>query len=326
MMEQRAVIAIRFLLGEPVREHQRSISRRRAMQLGAAAAAGVCTAHGAPARLRITQDQTFKATLLSEFGYGQIAFEPGPLQRQFEENHQLLLNMNEDSLLRPFRVREGLPAPGLEMGGWYSTNGSAPACPYGQWISALARMYAVTRDQATYDKIDRMIRSYSATLGRAGKFYENYRFPAYTYDKISIGLTDAHAYASHPLALDVLARATDAVLPYLPPKAIPHKDPPLPGGTDDESYTIPENLFLAWQRTGNRRYYDLAQRFIFHEYFDPLARGENALPGRHAYSHVNALSSAAAAYLALGDPKYFHAAKNAFAMAAQLRPGKMGAG
>jgi DUF1680 family protein len=251
---------------------------------------------------------------LSEFGYGQVAFEPGPLHRQFEENHQLLLNMNEDSLLRPFRVREGLTAPGAEMGGWYSTNGSAPACQYGQWLSALARMYAVTRDRATYDKIDRMIRGYVATLELANKFYENYRFPAYTYDKLSIGLTDAHVYASHPLALVVLARATDAVLPYLPPKAIPHKDPPLPGGTDDESYTMPENLFLAWQRTGDKRYYDLAQRFIFHEFFDPLARGENALPGRHAYSHVNALSSAAAAYLALGDAKYLYAAKNGFAM------------
>lgn len=297
-----------------MREHQRSISRRSAMRLGAAAAAGVCTAHGVPAWPKSTQNHPFKATPLSEFGYGQVALEPGPMQRQFEENHQLLLNLNEDSLLRPFRVREGLPAPGTEMGGWYSTNGSAPACPYGQWISALARMYAVTRDQATYDKIDHMTRGYSATLSRAGKFYENYRFPAYTYDKLSIGLTDAHVYASHPLALDILARATDAVLPYLPPTAIPHKDPPLPGGTDDESYTMPENLFLAWQRTGDKRYYDLAKRFIFHEYFDPLARGENALPGRHAYSHVNALSSAAAAYLALGDARYFHAAKNAFAM------------
>jgi uncharacterized protein len=75
---------------------------------------------------------------------------------------------------------------------------------------------------------------------------------------------------------------------------------------------MPENFFLAWQRTGNRRYYDLAQRFIFHEYFEPLARGENSLPGRHAYSHVNALGSAAMAYLAMDDDKYLRVAQNAF--------------
>ena len=90
---------------------------------------------------------------------------------------------------------------------------------------------------------------------------------------------------------------------------MPHQETPLIGSENytrhvwDETYTMPENFFLAWQRTGNQRYHDLAQRFIFHEYFDPLSRGENALPGRHAYSHVNALGSAAMAYLALGRRK-----------------------
>ncbi len=282
------------------------------LQWGAAATVGVCARGAAPLLAETKPQAKFKTTLLNQVDYAQVELAPGPAQRQFEENHELLLNLNEDGLLRPFRVREGLPAPGEELGGWYSTTGFAPACPYGQWMSALARMYAVTRDQATYDKIDGMIRGYAATLDEAGKFYEGYRFPAYIYDKISIGLTDAHEFAHHPAALDVLARATDAALPYLPPKAIPHKDPPLPGGTDDESYTIPENLFLAWQRTGKQRYYDLAKRFLYDDYFDPLSRGENAIVGRHAYSHVNALGSAATAYLAMGDEKYLRAATNAF--------------
>ena len=40
------------------------------------------------------------------------------------------------------------------------------------------------------------------------------------------------------------------------------------------------------------------------DFFDPLAREEDVLPGRHAYSHAIALSSAAKAYLVLGDEKY----------------------
>ena len=288
------------------------------MRLGAAAAAGAC-AHRAVATIAGSDQQrpAFKATLLNQVDYGQVELSAGPTQRQFEENHALLLGLNEDGLLRPFRVREGLPAPGEELGGWYSTDGFAPACPYGQWMSALARMYAVTRDETTYAKIDRMIKGYAATIDQASKFYQGYRFPAYIYDKLSIGLTDAHVFAGHPAALDVLARATDAVLPFLPPKAIPHKDPPLPGGTDDESYTMPENFYLAWQRTGEQRYYDLAKRFLYDDYFDPLSRGENALVGRHAYSHVNALGSAAVAYLAMGDEKYLRAAKNAFGFVQQ---------
>ena len=42
-------------------------------------------------------------------------------------------------------------------------------------------------------------------------------------------------------------------------------------------------------------------------YWDPLAAGENVLPGKHAYSHVNAMSSAMQAYFVLGGEKYLRA-------------------
>ena len=313
-----------------MKESRPGCSRRDVLRWGASATAAICTRRMASAAFPTappassgTTSPAFRPTLLNQVHYAQVDLDSGPAQQQFEQCQKVLLTLSEDGLLRPFRFREGLPAPGDELGGWYSTDGFAAACPFGQWISALARMYAVTRDPATYAKIDRMIRGYAATLEPIGKFYQNYRFPGYIYDKLSIGLTDAHVFAHHPAALDVLARTTDIVLPYLPPKAMPHQETPILAGEDftrhvwDETYTMPENLFLAWLRTGNTRYRELARRFLFDEYFDPLARGENALPGRHAYSHVNALGSAATAYLALGDEKYLRAAKNAFAMIQQ---------
>src|SRR6202035_1097169 len=54
--------------------------------------------------------------------------------------------------------------------------------------------------------------------------------------------------------------------------------------------------------------------FLYDEFFASLARGDNVLPGKHAYSHVNALSSAAQAYLSLRDPMYLKAAQNGFDM------------
>ena len=298
-------------------------SRRQVLKWCAAATAAFYARRVASAALPASTGAAapaFRPTLLNQVQYAEVDLDAGPAQEQFEHCHQVLLELSDDGLLRPFRFREGLPTPGDELGGWYSTDGFAPACTFGQWISALARMYAVTRDPATYAKIDGMIRGYAATLEPGGKFYQNYRFPGYTYDKISIGLTDAQVFAHHPAAFDVLARTTDIVLPYLPPRAMPHQETPILASEDfthrvwDETYTMPENLFLAWQRTGNPRYRDLARRFLFDEYFDPLARGENALPGRHAYSHVNALGSAAMAWLAGGDEKYLRAAKNAFTM------------
>ena len=39
-------------------------------------------------------------------------------------------------------------------------------------------------------------------------FWDDNRFPAYTYDKLAIGMIDAHEFAADPQAL----RALDAVL------------------------------------------------------------------------------------------------------------------
>ena len=48
------------------------------------------------------------------------------------------------------------------------------------------------------------------------------------------------------------------------------------------------------------------------EFYDPLAKGVDVLPGKHAYSHAISLSSAGAAYLELGDDKYKRALINAW--------------
>ena len=77
---------------------------------------------------------------------------------------------------------------------------------------------------------------------------------------------------------------------------------------------MPENFFLAYQRSGDKRYRDLGERFIYQDYYDALAENHNPLPGKHAYSHVNTLSSAMQAYLVLGDEKYLRAAANGLRM------------
>ncbi|GAB2534861.1 glycoside hydrolase family 127 protein [Rhodanobacter koreensis] len=222
-------------------------------------------------------------------------------------------------MLRPFRLRSGLPAPGQELGGWYDTWGFAPGATFGQWLSALARYYAITGDTATRAKIDRMVRGYAATADADGKFYRNNRFPSYIYDKLVAGLVDARQLAGNDMALATLSRTTQAALPYLPPHAMPRNEAAKPGEDFsqhawDESYTLPENQFLAFRLTGDAQHRALARRFLYDDFFLPLAHGENVLPGKHAYSHMNALSSAAQAYLSLDQPAYLQAAQQGFAM------------
>jgi hypothetical protein len=266
---------------------------------------------------------------LSVFNYSQVQLLDGPMREQFDHNHDLFLHLDEDALLKPFREREGMSAPGPDMGGWYDNGDDfsppddfhafIPGHSFGQYLSALARAYAVTGSKPTQEKVQRLVRAFAATVEPQGKFYIGYHLPAYTYDKTSCGLIDAHEFAQDPNALDVHWRATQAVLPFLPEKALSraeqrarfHKSV---ADTWDETYTLPENFFLAYRRSGNPRYRDLAVRFIEEDYFGPLADGKNVLPGEHAYSHVNALSSAMQSYLVLGQEKYLRAASNGLRM------------
>jgi uncharacterized protein len=266
---------------------------------------------------------------LSTFKYSEVQLLDGPLKEQFDHNHDVFLHLNEDALLKPFRQREGMAAPGPDMGGWYDNaddfsppenfHSFVPGHSFGQYVSALARAYAVTGHKPTQEKVHRLVRGFGQTVEPSGKFYAGYHLPAYTYDKTSCGMIDAHEFANCPDALDVHWRATQAALPYLPEKALsraeqrarPHKNV---ADTWDETYTLPENFFLAYLRSGKSQYRDLAVRFIEQDYFGPLAEDHNVLPGEHAYSHVNALSSAMQSYLVLGDEKYLHAARNGFRM------------
>ncbi|MGA8938270.1 MAG: beta-L-arabinofuranosidase domain-containing protein [Acidobacteriaceae bacterium] len=267
-----------------------------------------------------------RATVLSQFGYADVQLLDGPMLQQFRNNHQLFLALNDDSLLKPFRQLAGMPAPGEDMGGWYSPSsqfdppkdmtGYIPGHSFGQYLSGLARAYAVTGDKATQAKVQGLVKGFAATV--TTKFYQGYCLPAYTFDKTNCGLIDAHEFAGDPNAFAVLDKATDAVLPWLPAKALnreemrarPH---PNIAYTWDETYTLPENFYLAYKRGAGARYHVLATRFLEDDtYFGPLSEGKNVLPGKHAYSHVNALCSAMQSYLMDGSEKHLRAARNGF--------------
>jgi hypothetical protein len=141
------------------------------------------------------------------------------------------MNLSEDSLLKPFRQMSGMAAPGEDLGGWYNYDpnydyrkgfdeGFAPGCNFGQWVSALARVYAITGDQATREKVLRLNRLYAQTI--TGDFYDKNKFPAYTYDKLLLGLIDSHLYVKDPQALAILEQTTNAALPHLPGHAVEH--------------------------------------------------------------------------------------------------------
>jgi DUF1680 family protein len=315
--------------------HQTRLSRRTLL-LGAAA---VTAATLQPARAWSMFTAGLPASApLEEFNYDQITILGERQQAQTANVRAILLGLDEDSLLKPFREMSGLPGPGVSLGGWYAWNpnydfhhddvGFAPGHSFGQWVSAMARLHATTGDPALAEKVFRLNKQIASILtqGNFSGYFAQTRFPAYSYDKLVCALKDAHHLAGDSSALAMLDRVTQAAAPSLPGRAVDREFQWKPGKdvswTWDESYTMPENLYLVSSQmtdpAARARYRAMAEAYLDDAtYFAPLARGQNVLGNRHAYSYVNALSSAMQAYLTGGSAMHFEAARNAFTMLEQ---------
>lgn len=168
---------------------------------------------------------------LDQVDYGDVEFAPGLHDEQLEETRAVLMGLSEDSLLKPFRQMSGQPAPGEDLGGWYrydpdyktgrpDNGGFAPTCTFGQWISALARMYAIRPDQAVREKVLRLNRLYARTI--SSDYYAKNRFPTYCYDKLVRGLIDSQWYVGDSDSFSILELTTNAGLQQFPEHSVEH--------------------------------------------------------------------------------------------------------
>ncbi len=290
---------------------------RRTFLAGAATAALA----GAASRALATTDATpvtpnpAEPAVLEEFPYGDVELTGGPLKAQYDRVHASYLALSNDRLLRVYRERTGRPAPGTPMGGWYGRNGFVPGHSLGQYISGLARIGRTTSDPDCHAKVAELVEGFAATMGPKDVVFAapnaQNLWPCYILDKHLIGLMDAYQLSGVQQAFELLPRVYHGATPYIPQHGhdrIGKSKPPY-----DETYILPENLFSAWQLTGDRAMHQRAVAYLLNrDYFDPLARDQDVLPGKHAYSHAMALSSAAKARLVLGEEKYLATIQNAW--------------
>lgn len=265
---------------------------------------------------------------LSEFSYSAVRLAGGPLGGMYDRMRAHFMKLDEDRLLKVYRQRVGMPAPGRDMGGWYDADGFVPGHLIGQFISGLSRIHANTGDAEAAAKARRLVEGYGATFERDGNPYASKKaidtWACYVLDKYEIGLIDAAQLAKVEQARTLLPRVIQAARRVIPDHTFDRigvRNPPY-----DEPYILPENLFKTHEVTGDRRFLDLAKTYLLDKgFFDPLAAGENVLPGKHGYSHVIALSSAAKAYEVLGEDKYLRAIRNAWDMIEQTQQYASGA-
>ncbi len=250
---------------------------------------------------------------LQNFDYRGVTIDGGRFRLLIDTARDDYLRIPNDDLLKGFRQRAGLPAPGNNLGGWYSGD---VFHVFGQIVSGLARLHAATGDPSCRDKVNTLVAEWAKCIGPDGFFYYSLKpnAPHYIYDKMVGGLVDAHLYCGSPEALPALSRITDWAIKHLD-RSRKVND------TSTEWYTLSENLYRAYLTTGDEKYRDFAEVWEYSEYWNIYARGANIFAPRpndgrndfyHAYSHVNTLGGAAAAYLVKGEPRYLNLIKNAY--------------
>ena len=253
---------------------------------------------------------------LENFNYRGVTLDGGRMRMQLDEVQDEYLRIPNDDLLKGFRRRAGLPAPGKDLGGWYSAD---VFHIFGQIISGLSRLYAASGDPACRNKVNALLGEWAKCIAPDGYFFYSTRpnAPHYIYDKMVGGLVDAYVYCGNQAATGHLSRITDWAVRHL------DRSRRAASGTETECewYTLSENLYRAYLATGDAKYRDFAAVWEYPEYWDLYARKADLFAVRpsglrndryHAYSHVNTLGGGRAAYLITGEPRYLAILKNAY--------------
>lgn len=253
---------------------------------------------GAPRRLR-------------GLGYSGAVQLDGRLGERLADAAETYGGLAEDDVLKGFRREAGLPAPGHDMGGWASETSQMT---FGQWVSGLARLSAVLGDNALAEKAARLIDGYAATLPASGET----RMNMYAWEKLICGLVDAAEYTGNDGALRLaghLARGErfDRTRASAAANDFSGEEPTF----SIEWYTLAENLYRGFRASGDPVLADKAREWHYDSYWDRFRTRPR--PGQpwgipawlHAYSHVNAFASVAAAYDVHGDPALLEILRNA---------------
>jgi hypothetical protein len=165
---------------------------------------------------------------------------------------------------------------------------------FGQYLSGMIRLSRALGDAAIGKKAHRLMTAWAQCIEADGYFYYSRRpiTPHYIYDKTMGGLVDLAEFGGHRDAIPLMEKITKWAEANLDRS---RRRPLAEGATYDgngEWYTLGENLYRAFEVTGNARYREFADVWRYPSYWDMFTRAEEPDPfGYHAYSHVNTLSS-----------------------------------
>jgi uncharacterized protein len=239
---------------------------------------------------------------LNGFEYRDVELLDGICQRQRADTIAFYLKYPAvDDILQGSRKLAGIHTDADGMPGW------GPSI--GQYFGALAKLYRCTGDRRLYDKCMDIFSGWTECADACQKVLD---LGTYMYEKFIGGLLDMAEYMGVDRARAYIWRLT------IRAKEMFDTGIPRDGLQDErmkgpiEWYTLPENLYRAYQLFGDPLYKEFADEWLYHYLFDKIAAEDYKIGPRHAYSHVNCLSSAARAYMVTEDARYLDVIQKAY--------------
>ena len=256
----------------------------------------------------------------------QVELLDSPFKDNQARNTSYLLFLDPERMLRSFRLNYGQSSAAQPIGGWERPASQIRGHTTGHLMSALALTYANTSDDAARTRGRYLVSQLAALQARAADagFHPGYlsAFPEVYFDwleqgkpvwspyymihKYLAGLIDQYQLTGDDQALDVATKLADWVQWRTSRLTYAHMQMVL--GT--EFGGMPEALANLYTITGAERYLATAQRFYHAQVLDPLADGEDVLPGLQANVTTPKIVACVRMWEETGSTKYHDIAKN----------------
>ena len=242
---------------------------------------------------------------LKNFGYQNVELLDSHWKAQRSELIETYLGIDNDELLHYFKNIAGMEDHVDGLVGWYGNNAST----FGQKLGAFAKLYLATKDERLKKKAFALADGWGECAAFSEKVIDCN--DTYVYDKLMGGFLDMLEYLGYEPAKEYILRLTQSAAKRFD-REVGRDGLQNMSADMIEWYTLPEQLYRAWKLTGEQLYFDFAKVWDYPYFWDKLNAGDFRVGPRHAYSHINSLSSAARAYEATGDEKYLSAMKTAY--------------
>jgi len=242
-----------------------------------------------------------KFHVIESFDYQNVALRDSLWKKQRDYVIELYLSIENGDILKGTTRRAGIDTPFNGLPGWGGT--------LGQMIASYAKLYCVTGDFRLKAKAISLFEEWAAL---ADEYPQLLHQGTYGYDKMIGGLLDMYEFMGYEPAKEYVSKLTDQSIIDLDRTIVRDgiQDKRMKGQI--EWYTLPENVYRAYQLFGDEKYREHASVWHYDYMWNKILNHDFKIGARHAYSHVNSFSSAARAYEVTGEEKYLDVMKIAY--------------